>query len=327
MNKKLRNFLVVVLIIALSACLWWILRKKDTDVFKEYTISRKDVIVSILTTGTVSPENRVEIKPPVAGRIEQVLVIEGQKVRKGQVLAWLSSSERAALIDSARARGPEELKEWESLYKPTPIIAPISGTIILRSVESGQSFTTNEAVLVMSDRLTVKALFDETDLAKVKTGQQAEIRLDAYPQDTIQAKVGRIAYEAKTTSNVTTYTVDINPDVVPEFMRSGMTANISVRVDGKENVPVIENSILRYVDGEPFTLIRRPDKRVIEIPLKLGLTDGRVSEVIEGVNEGEVVLEKIVVKSGMESAGTNPFGPPQRRTKSSNPSSGAQPKK
>lgn len=327
MSTKLRNILVLVLVIVVGLALWLILRKKENDVFNEYVIARKDVIVSIMTTGTVSPENRVEIKPPVAGRIEEVLVEEGQRVRKGQVLAWLSSSERAALIDSARARGPEELKEWESLYKPTPIIAPISGTIILRSVESGQSFTTSEAVLVMSDRLTVKALFDETDLAKVRTGQKAEIHLDAYPQEAVQAKVGRIAYEAKTTSNVTTYSVDINPDVVPDFMRSGMTANISVRVDGKENVPVIENSILRYAEGLPHVLIRRPDEQVIEIPLKLGLSDGRISEVIEGVNEGDVVLEKVLTSPGAEPASANPFGPPQRRKKSTNSSQGAQPKK
>lgn len=327
MKKSYRSFLILILIAAVALALWFVFKKKDADTFVEHVISRKDVVVFIMTTGTVSPENRVEIKPPVAGRIEEVLVTEGQKVRRGQVLAWLSSSERAALIDSARARGPEELKEWESLYKPTPIIAPISGTIILRSVESGQSFTTSEAVLVMSDRLTVKALFDETDLAKVKTGQQAEIRLDAYPQETIRAKVGRIAYEAKTTSNVTTYTVDINPEVVPDFMRSGMTANISVRVDGKENVPVIDNSIIHYMDGEPYTFIRRPDERVIEIPLTLGLSDGRLSEIVEGVKEGDVVLERVIANPDAESSGANPFGPPQRPKKKSNSSTEAQPKK
>src|SRR3989339_1787968 len=75
---------------------------------------------SIPSTGTVMPRNRLEIKPPVAGRIESVMVREGQNIKKGQILAWMSSQERVTLIDAARAGGEDELKRWEEMYKPTP---------------------------------------------------------------------------------------------------------------------------------------------------------------------------------------------------------------
>ena len=68
----------------------------------------------------------MEIKPPIAGRIEKLLVDEGDDVTSGQILGWMSSTDRAAILDAARAQGPEESKRWEDAYKPTPIVAPLS---------------------------------------------------------------------------------------------------------------------------------------------------------------------------------------------------------
>src|SRR5262249_54993338 len=147
--------------------------------------------------------------------------------KKGQVMAWMSSTERAALLDAASARGEDELKQWEELYRPTPILAPIPGTVIARNVESGQTFTVSDAVLTMSDRLTVKAQVDETDIAQIALKQRASIVLDAYPQEKLDAIVDQIAYDAKTVNSVTTYVVDVLPRNTPKFMRSSMTANVT----------------------------------------------------------------------------------------------------
>ena len=132
----------------------WSKSGQEGVTYSEVVIKRGRLEVTILSTGVVQPENRVEIKPPIAGRVERVLTSEGSRVRKGQVLAWMSSTERAALLDAASSKGPDELKQWEEMYRPTPLLAPINGTIIQRNVESGQTFTTQEAVFVMSDRLS-----------------------------------------------------------------------------------------------------------------------------------------------------------------------------
>lgn len=97
--------------------------------FKEFAVQRGNLAITILSTGVVQPENRVEVKPPIPGRIETVLVQEGQKVKKGQRLAWMSSIERAALMDAASSKGAAELKIWEEMYRPTAILATISELI------------------------------------------------------------------------------------------------------------------------------------------------------------------------------------------------------
>jgi len=55
-----------------------------------------------------------EIKPQINGRMERVLVQEGQNVRTGQIMGWMSSTERAALIDAARSQGAGSVKYWEA---------------------------------------------------------------------------------------------------------------------------------------------------------------------------------------------------------------------
>src|SRR6185295_987790 len=99
------------------------------------------------------PLNRVEIKPPIAGRVEKLLVDEGAKVEAGQILAWLSSSDRAAILDAARAKGPAELKRWEDAYRPTPISAPLGGVVILRNAVIGETVDPGTVLFAISDTL------------------------------------------------------------------------------------------------------------------------------------------------------------------------------
>lgn len=278
----------------------------DADGEREVAATRGTIEITILANGTVQPRNRLEIKPPLAGRVEQVLVQEGQAVHKGQILAWMSSSERAALLDAARARGTEEVKRWEEFYKATPILSPINGTVIKRSVEPGQSFTSADAVLVLSDRLIVQAQVDETDIAQVKPKQKARITLDAYPNELIPAEVGAVAYEAKTVSNVTTYTVDVLPEKVPAFMRSGMTASVAFQVAAKEGVVRVPSHALRARDGRAYVQVAAGGGAREERAVQAGLTDGKYTEIVEGLNEGEKVLIA-QLKTDKRSGGTNPF--------------------
>ena len=192
--------------------------------------------ISISTTGTVQPKNRVEIKPTVAGRVDSILVSEGDMVKKGQTLAVMSSTERAVLIDAARSQGEEAVKHWEEVYKQTPIIAQIDGEVIVRSVEPGQSVTQATAMLVLSDKLIVNAKVDETDIGKIKVGQEARISLDAYPDVKEMGIVGHISYESKIVNNVTTYDVEIIPRKIPAVFRSGMSAAVNIIQERKRDI-------------------------------------------------------------------------------------------
>lgn len=319
MKKKLVIGLGVLVVVGVVAKIFFFKDGQKVQ-YTESVIKKGAIQVTILATGTVQPENRLEIKPPVAGRIEKILVEEGDQVRKGQVLAWMSSTERAALIDSARSQGEEELKRWEEIYKTTPVIAPISGTIIKKNIENGQTFTTSDAVLVMSNRLTIKAQVDETDLAQIQKDQKCEVRLDSYPNEKIDSKVERIAYEAKTVNNVTTYVIDVLPLKTPDFMRSGMTANITFYVKNKENILVIPTEYIVYEDGKPFALVKQTTGEYQKVSIKTGESEGKQTEILSGVNDGDTIALKTVEKAEQKSS---PFMPIRQNKKNGNSTGGS----
>jgi macrolide-specific efflux system membrane fusion protein len=298
-----------VLVILIAAAIVIRKRGQAPDPYREIQIVRGDLEISILATGEVKPENRLEIKPPVAGRVEKILVKEGQSVSAGEVIGWMSSAERTALIDAARAKGPEEVKHWEDLYRPTPIMAPLNGTIIYRNVETGQTFGAGDTILIMSDRLLVKAKVDETDLAQIKNRQRARLILDAYPNEPMNGVVHKISYESTITNNVTTYVVDVLPEKIPATMRSGMTANVVFLIDSRKNVLLAPTEALKFNDDEmteATVLVKVSEGMPQTLIVKTGLTDGKNTEILSGLSEGDTVLAP-KLPSGSGKDGTNPI--------------------
>jgi macrolide-specific efflux system membrane fusion protein len=311
-----KSLISAIIILALAAAYYFWQRGATPAVaYQRVSVTRGDIKTVILSTGTVQPENRVAIKPPIAGRIEEVLVKEGQRVRKNQVLAWMSSMERAALLDAASAKGPQERSRWEQLYRATPVLAPIDGTLIVGSVQPGQSFTPQDSIFVMSDRLTVKAQVDETDIAQIHLKQKARIVLDAYPDRPIPAHVDQIAYDATTINNVTVYIVDVLPQRTPAFMRSGMTANVSFDSASVHDVPVLPSAAIRAREGRSYVLLAPPEKKAkpVEKEVQLGLSDGKRVQILSGVSEGDVVLVSEPMFTDGSAQGSNPFSPFARK--------------
>lgn len=322
--------IVVATIVVVGLVGYYFIAKRSAangaNAYREEVIERGDLDLAVQATGTVGPENRLVVKPQIAGRVDEVLVDEGVRVRAGQVIAWMSSSDRAALIDMARAKGEAEVRHWEDIYKPTPIIAPLSGVVIAKNVERGQAVTTSDTAFVISDRLIVTAQVDETDLSRITMNQPVELRLDAYADKPLAGKVLRIAYEAKSVNNVTVYEIRVLPDSVPEYMRAGMSVSTRFLEQRREGVVLVPVSFLIRAKGESGAvrpgparvLVRRPEGSKERTPeertLELGINDGRLAEVISGLSEKDVVV--VEDKSGdAKKQTTNPFMPrrPERK--------------
>lgn len=265
----------------------------------------------ISTTGTVLPKNRLEIKPPVDGRIEKIFVKEGEKVKVGQVLAEMSSMERAALLDAARGQGEESLKYWQDAYKAISLIASIDGEVIVATTQPGQTVTKSDAVIVLSDKLIVRAQVDETDIGRIRLGQQAIVMLDAYPDVKIKAKVDHIYYESKTVNNVTIYEADLLPEALPEFFRSGMNATVDFIAESKTNVLLLPSEAVLKGRAGSYVLVKEADgKGYTQRPVKTGMNDDKNTEILSGIDAQDTVVVKM--KKYMlpqSSTGKNPFMP------------------
>ena len=311
-NNKLRIVLIVLSLLVISIFVMFKMKSSQgPEIIQVISPHIGTIQTFIATTGTVLPQNRLEVKPQVNGRIESILVKEGQKIKVGQILGWMSSTERAALLDAAQGQGSEVLDHWKQIYKPIPILSPIDGEVIVATIQPGQTVTTTDDVVVLSDHLIVRAQVDETDIGKIQLGQKAFISLDAYPDQRIEATVEHIYNESSTVNNVTIYNVDLLPKDVPMFFRSGMNSSIDFETANKENVLMLQaDAIQKGYDGNYVLLegddIKHPMKRAV----KLGITDDKDYEILDGLTVTDKVLlitKKFIPPSISKSS--NPFMP------------------
>jgi macrolide-specific efflux system membrane fusion protein len=292
-RKKILSLTVPLLLLALG---WWIFHEKGKDKARPgesrvVAVSEGPIEETVDATGSVSPLNRVEVKAPISGRMEQLLVEEGAQVRSGEILAWMSSADRAAILDAARAQGPEEFKRWQDAYKPTPIVSPLSGVVILKNVVVGQTVDPSAVVYAMSDRLIVLAQVDEADIGRVRVGMPARITLDAYPDQSDEGKVFDILFEGKNVSNVIQYGVKIALDKVPAAYRSQMTANVSFVLNRKDKAVLLPAAALKdSADGGKFVLVPVEGGKPARREVKTGIESGEKVEVLSGLEPGEQVL-------------------------------------
>ncbi|MFA6004262.1 MAG: biotin/lipoyl-binding protein, partial [Elusimicrobiota bacterium] len=111
-----RSAVAIILLLLLCGGTWFFLRgqtKNGRNLSRTVAVETGPIEDTVEATGAVAPLNRVEIKPPISGRIEKLLVDEGARVKNGDIIGWMSSTDRAAILDAALAQGPQALKDWQ----------------------------------------------------------------------------------------------------------------------------------------------------------------------------------------------------------------------
>lgn len=296
---KKKKFMFSVLILLLAGGGWSAYRRdkarqelKKLEDLSPVKVARGRFVIKVQAIGAVEPENRVLVTPSVNGRAEEVLFREGDIGKKGQILAWISSSERTALLDSLKIKdsSPEERKLVEEAYNLTPVVSPIDGMIIKRAVEPGQSVSAAREIAILSDRLIIKTYVDETDIGSVKEGQKAEFYLDAFPKNRHYGNVLSIARESMQKEGVTVYEVKILPARSIPVLRSGMTADVRVTTDAKPKALYLPKKAITYKDGESFvTFKEEKDKKVTKKKVETGATNEKTIEILSGLAENDTV--------------------------------------
>lgn len=198
----------------------------------------------------------------------------------------------------------------------TVIRSPISGIVISRDVDAGQtvaaSLSAPTLFTIANDlaKLRVNAAVSETDIGKITEGSKADFRVDAYPDRRFQGIVSQVRYAETIVDNVVTYTTLIDVDNADLALRPGMTATISFEVDRAEEVLTVPNAAMRFsptavVEMEPGRpgrarkiqprVFRLEDGRLVEVAIEPGLTDGSFTQVRSGeLKEGDnVVIEQL----------------------------------
>jgi HlyD family secretion protein len=180
----------------------------------------------------------------------------------------------------------------------TSLYSPINGVVTEQDAKVGQiaAANTNITSVISSSQFDVEAYIPEADIAKINVGNSADITLDAYGSDIVfRAKVVKIDPGETVTEGVATYKTTLQFNNEDARVKSGMTANIDILANKKENVLIVPQRAITSQDGDKTAKILGGNGAVKEVTVKLGLrgSDGNV-EVLEGIKEGD----KVIVSTG-----------------------------
>src|SRR5262249_18344587 len=111
------------------------------------------------------------------------------------------------------------------------------------------------------------------------------------------------------------YIVDVLPSEIPPFFRSGMTANVTFLIESKKNVLVVPTAAIKVREDARYVLIKSDDEKPNEKTISVGASDGKRTEIIDGLQENEAVLVADIRRGEGKDKDSpkNPFNPINNR--------------
>ena len=210
-----------------------------------------------------------------------------------------------AKLKQARAQvmqSQASLKQLEEQLSYTTIVAPMDGVILSRDVEIGDAVSSilvlgSTATLVMTEgdvnQVYVQGKVDEADIAHVYMSQPARIKVESFRDRVFNGKVTKIAPLGVEKDNVTTFEVRVSIDNPGGELKANMTANAEILLDEHKGVLTVPENAVSY-DNQKNAFVDIPDKNQKEgfrkIPVKVGLSNGSVTEIASGLREGDQVV-------------------------------------
>jgi HlyD family secretion protein len=247
---------------------------------------------------------------------------------------------QAAAMQGAVEQAKAALHQAQLNLEYTVITSPINGVVISRAVDVGQTvasaFQAPTLFTIAEDlmKMQVDTNVAEADVGKLQPGMEATFTVDAYPTERFKGKVRQIRNAPQTVQNVVTYDAVIDVDNGALKLKPGMTANVTFTYAEKDDVLKVPNSALRWKptadllpkpDGGTSSTGHKkremlpPDRRNLwvlrgetpsQVQIKIGVTDGTTTEVVEGdVKQGDAVITDSLAAGEKPPAGAG--GPPR----------------
>jgi len=292
-------------------------------------VAREWVTRPVEATGTLHSKDELQLSFKMPGVVARVLVAEGQQVRRGQTLATLDLREIDAQVAAARSgvdKAQRDLERAETLYADSvatlaqvqdartgaevarsglqaaafnrryaAIVAPADGVVLRRLAEGGELVSPGQPVLVLgsSERGQVLRVgVADRDAVRLKPGDAATVRFDAFPGEQFAGSVREVAPAADPMTG--TYQVEVSVDGGGRPLSSGLVGRVELRPAAGTEMALVPIQAILEADGDAATVytLTADGKRARRLPVTVGFISGErvaVSGGLDGV--GSVVTD------------------------------------
>jgi membrane fusion protein (multidrug efflux system) len=284
---------------------------------------KAELFATYRTTTTISSDADAPVPARVAGEVIDILVEEGDQVAQGQVLARLDGERLRLQMEQARANMEMATREYQRMiglhdrglissaafdgmkydmdalqatyelqrlyYDYTYIRAPISGVVSAREVKPGQQLDVQDIAFRITDtnRLVAHMKIPQSELAKIAPGDEAEIRVDAMPDDVFIASIARVSPTIDARNGTFRATAYVNND--SGLLAPGMFGRFSIAYERHEDALTIPAAAIVEEDNESVVYVvtdGAAERRVITT----GVRDKDLVEVLDGLDEDDLIV-------------------------------------
>ncbi len=289
------------------------------------TVAPRDLSRAVTVTGPVEAIRVISASAQRAGTLVKVLVEEGRRVQAGQLLAEIDAREDAAQLARARAvlanaeaafRRAEQLESrdlasgaeidalraayeiaradvelWSTRVAFSRITAPVAGVVIEKRVEQGGSVAANQVLFEIADDsiLVVRVRVSELDVVHLEPGRPVTVRLDAYPEARVAARIRRIFPSADAASRLVPVEVELGALPPGVASRPGFLARVEFALDQRLGALALPASAVGVAESGSFVYVVQADT-LLRRPIETGLTVEGWIEVTRGLVAGERVV-------------------------------------
>lgn len=317
MTRRWPLFLALLLLaVALLSAALWALRPTAVQLLRA---QRGEAVTAVYATGSVEPVLQLPVAPRVGGRLTSLPVEEGDRVRRGQLLALLEGEEndaqlaelaarerqaelalqrvealvaQAFVATSERDRARAELdavraqaRRIQALLGYTRLLAPTDGAVLRRDGEVGQYIAPGQTLFQLGDpqQLRISAEVDEEDMPRVRVGMPVLLRAAALGAKVFDGSVERITPKGDPVAR--SYRVRITLPAIPEGLRVGMTVDANLIAARRGNALLLPAAA---VQGQTVWVMQ--DGRARRLDLVLGTRGNGKVEVLKGLPDDAAVI-------------------------------------
>ncbi|HEU4710114.1 MAG TPA: efflux RND transporter periplasmic adaptor subunit [Pyrinomonadaceae bacterium] len=334
------------------------LLKQQESLLKAGVIAQRDYDVAMTAYKTAEARYNQAVS-----QLEQAKLAEQSSSSAGIAQSQAAVEQSQAQVQQSQAsvqqataqvqQAQAALNMAEVNLSHTTIASPIDGVVVSRDVNVGQTVAASlsaPTLFTIANDLTqmqVIANIDQADIGLVEQAKAVKFTVDAFPGKEFDGKIAEMRLNPVNVQNVVTYNVVINVDNPEQKLKPGMTANLTITIDERNDVLKVPNSALRFTPqtgsrqrsagasqgpgrqrqqgDNTFAPASAPvlegQTRIVWVlgqngqperrRIKVGLSDGASTEVVEGeLKEGDMVItgQQVSGSSGSQSNQSRPPG-------------------
>lgn len=234
-------------------------------------------------------------KNELNGRHEQELQKQNQEVASNKeindkTLQDLDASIKLATMEVEKIK--KEISEIKTLSENNILVADVDGIVKEVGYTPNTLTSTDKAIVTVGtlETITAELSVSQNDVTKLEEGQVVHLEVNAFPGEKLMAKVKSINYMPTSEGGTVLYKVQVELEPTDRNLLEGMTVNAKFIIKEVKDVLTLSNKAITLKDGKQMVQVKREDGTIEEVEIMTGFSDGRVSEIKDGLNEGDVVV-------------------------------------